>query len=100
MTRINSMPNMGKTGRHGKENQTEQSVIQSQRSSTLPVFLEVGSLVEVVSNTGVKVYGVVQWLGVPAGKHEEWAGIELVGIYNWSLRNSYNNCQASETAHI
>lgn len=54
----------------------EQSVVQSLSTSHVP--LEVGSMVEVMSNTGVTVYGVVRWLGVLGGKTDEWAGIELV----------------------
>ncbi|XP_041673074.1 ubiquitin carboxyl-terminal hydrolase CYLD [Cheilinus undulatus] len=77
VTRINSMPNIGSRARQVRERQTEPSVTQSQRSSICPVPLEVGSMVEVASNTGVIVYGVVRWLGVPAGKAVEWAGIEL-----------------------
>ncbi|XP_029133168.2 ubiquitin carboxyl-terminal hydrolase CYLD [Labrus bergylta] len=77
VTRINSMPNIGSRARQVRESQTEQSVIQSRRSNISPVPLEVGSMVEVVSNTGVTVYGVVRWLGVPVGKSGEWAGIEL-----------------------
>lgn len=77
VTRINSTPNIGSHARQVGENRTEQGVIQSQRSSTSHVSLEVGSMVEVVSNSGVTVYGVIQWLGVPEGKTDKWAGIEL-----------------------
>ncbi|XP_041810161.1 ubiquitin carboxyl-terminal hydrolase CYLD isoform X2 [Chelmon rostratus] len=77
VTRINSMPNIGSHARQARENHTEQSLIQSQGSRTCHVPLEVGSMVEVVSNSGVTVYGVVRWLGVPGGKTDEWAGIEL-----------------------
>ncbi|KAK2862522.1 hypothetical protein Q5P01_002055 [Channa striata] len=77
VTRFKSMPNIGLRSRHVREKPTEQSVDQSQRTSTSHVPLEVGSMVEVVSNSGITVYGVVQWLGVPAGKTDEWAGIEL-----------------------
>ncbi|XP_051271874.1 ubiquitin carboxyl-terminal hydrolase CYLD isoform X1 [Dicentrarchus labrax] len=77
VTRINSMPNIGSRARQVRENPAEQSVIQSQSSSTAHVPLEVGSLVEVVSNSGITVYGVVRWLGVPGGKTDDWAGIEL-----------------------
>ncbi|XP_038551921.1 ubiquitin carboxyl-terminal hydrolase CYLD isoform X1 [Micropterus salmoides] len=77
VTRINSMPNVGSRARQVRENHTEQSVIQSQSSSTSHASFEVGSMVEVVSNTGITVYGVVRWLGVPGGKTDEWAGIEL-----------------------
>lgn len=78
VTRINSMPNIGSRARQVRETHAEQSVIQSQSSSTSHVPLEVGSMVEVMSNSGVTVYGVVRWLGVPGGKTDEWAGIELV----------------------
>ncbi|XP_034389635.1 ubiquitin carboxyl-terminal hydrolase CYLD [Cyclopterus lumpus] len=77
VTRFNSMPNIESHPRQVGENRTEPSVIQSQRSSTSHGSLEVGSMVEVVSNTGVTVYGVVQWLGAPQGKTDKWAGIEL-----------------------
>ncbi|CAJ1051335.1 ubiquitin carboxyl-terminal hydrolase CYLD [Xyrichtys novacula] len=77
VTRINSMPSIGSRARQARENHTYPSVSQSQYSRTLPVVLEVGSMVEVVSNTGVTVYGVVRWLGIPPGKLNEWAGIEL-----------------------
>ncbi|XP_044076062.1 ubiquitin carboxyl-terminal hydrolase CYLD isoform X2 [Siniperca chuatsi] len=77
VTRINSMPNIGSRARQVRENHTEQSVIQSQSSSTSHVPLEVGSMVEVMSNSGITVYGVVRWLGVPGKRTDEWAGIEL-----------------------
>ncbi|KAL3059165.1 hypothetical protein OYC64_011147 [Pagothenia borchgrevinki] len=77
VTRINSMPNIGSRARQTRENLTEQSTVQGQSPSASHVPLEVGSLVEVVSNSGVTVYGVIRWLGVPAGKTNEWAGIEL-----------------------
>ncbi|KAM8915064.1 ubiquitin carboxyl-terminal hydrolase CYLD isoform 1-T2 [Spinachia spinachia] len=77
MTRINSMPNTGFHARQVEENRPKHSVIQRRSSSTPHVSLEVGSMVEVVSNSGVPVYGAVQWLGVPEGKADKWAGIEL-----------------------
>ncbi|KAF3689501.1 Ubiquitin carboxyl-terminal hydrolase CYLD [Channa argus] len=77
VTRIKSMPNIGTHSRHVRKKPTKQSVEQSQRTSTSHAPLEVGSMVEVASNSGVTVYGVVRWLGVPAGKSDEWAGIEL-----------------------
>uniref|UniRef100_A0A3P8VS20 ubiquitinyl hydrolase 1 n=1 Tax=Cynoglossus semilaevis TaxID=244447 RepID=A0A3P8VS20_CYNSE len=43
----------------------------------VPSYLEVGSMVEVVSSTGITVYGVIRWMGVLPGKTEKWAGIEL-----------------------
>nr|XP_019942059.1 PREDICTED: ubiquitin carboxyl-terminal hydrolase CYLD-like [Paralichthys olivaceus] len=73
VTRINSMPSESSRARQVIETRTEHNVIQS----TSPAPLEVGSMVEVVSNYGITVYGVVRWLGVPAGKTDEWAGIEL-----------------------
>lgn len=76
VTRINSMPSIGTRTRQVTENHTEPSVIQNQRLSASHA-LEVGSMVEVVSNSGVTVYGVVQWLGILGGKADEWAGIEL-----------------------
>lgn len=72
------MPNIGSQAQQLRDNPTEQSVIQRQSSTTSHVILEVGSMVEVVSNSGFIVYGVVRWLGVPTGKTDEWAGIELV----------------------
>ncbi|KAJ3602628.1 hypothetical protein NHX12_030377 [Muraenolepis orangiensis] len=45
--------------------------------------LEVGSTVEVKSNTGLTVYGVIRWTGVPVGKTGEWAGVEL----DYDVRN-------------
>ncbi|XP_071350800.1 ubiquitin carboxyl-terminal hydrolase CYLD [Trachinotus anak] len=76
VTRIHSMPNIGSRAHQVRENR-EQSVIQSQSLTRSNVPLEVGSMVEVVSNSGVTVYGVIRWLGVLAGKTVEWAGIEL-----------------------
>lgn len=78
MTRINSLPNFGSRARQLRANHADQSVTRGQSPSTSHVPLEVGSMVEVVSTTGVTVYGVIRWLGVPRGKTNEWAGIELV----------------------
>lgn len=77
VTRINSMPNIRSHPRRVSESRPEQSAVQSPSPSATHVALEVGSMVEVVSNSGIKVYGVIRWLGVPAGKTGEWAGIEL-----------------------
>uniref|UniRef100_A0A8D3ARN5 ubiquitinyl hydrolase 1 n=1 Tax=Scophthalmus maximus TaxID=52904 RepID=A0A8D3ARN5_SCOMX len=77
VTRINSMPNIGSRARQEREKHAEQNAAPSQSPSTSRVPLEVGSMVEVVSNSGITVYGVVRWLGVLAGKSDEWAGIEL-----------------------
>ncbi|KAM3621892.1 uncharacterized protein V6R79_017550 [Siganus canaliculatus] len=75
VSRVNSAPSTHAP--YVRDNRTESTIIESQRSNTPPVPLEVGSMVEVMSKTGVTVYGVVQWLGIPAGKVHEWAGIEL-----------------------
>lgn len=91
VTRINSMPTMGSRARQVKESHTEQRVIQSQSLTTSHVPLEVGSMVEVVSNLGVTVYGVVRWLGVPGGKTDEWAGIELDYEVNGCSDGKYGN---------
>lgn len=77
VTSINSTPTVGSFALQVRENHTVQDVFQSQSSSTSHAPLEVGSMVEVVSNSGITVYGVIQWLGVPGGKTGEWAGIEL-----------------------
>lgn len=72
------MPNIGRSARQAPEEQTGQSVVQNQQLSSAHVPLEVGCMVEVLSNTGVKVYGVIRWLGFLEGKGGEWAGVELV----------------------
>ncbi|XP_061642109.1 ubiquitin carboxyl-terminal hydrolase CYLD [Phyllopteryx taeniolatus] len=74
--RINSMANIRSHGQVN-EKQKEKSINPSRNHNPSRAPLEVGSLVEVVSNTGVTVHGVVRWLGIPVGKTSEWAGIEL-----------------------
>ncbi|XP_034726257.1 ubiquitin carboxyl-terminal hydrolase CYLD [Etheostoma cragini] len=91
VTRINSMPNIGSCAQQVRDNATEQSVIQSQSSSTSHVPLEVGSMVEVVSNTRITVYGVIQWLGPLEGKTGEWAGIELDYEVNGCTDGTYGS---------
>ncbi|XP_068171634.1 ubiquitin carboxyl-terminal hydrolase CYLD isoform X2 [Antennarius striatus] len=81
-TCITSMPSIGSQPRQ----HTEQNATQSQSSSASPVPLEVGSIVEVMSNTGVKVYGVIRWLGFLKEKSGQWAGIEL----DFDVRNCSN----------
>lgn len=76
VTRNSCISNIGSCAQPATENRTEQSLTQNQSLSSVP--LEVGSMVEVVSNSGITVYGVIRWLGVPGGKTGEWAGIELV----------------------
>ncbi|XP_067287245.1 ubiquitin carboxyl-terminal hydrolase CYLD [Pseudorasbora parva] len=39
--------------------------------------LEVGSMAEVISLNGLTVFGVIRWIGVPDGKKNDWAGLEL-----------------------
>ncbi|XP_061688425.1 ubiquitin carboxyl-terminal hydrolase CYLD [Syngnathoides biaculeatus] len=76
ITHINSMTNLRSHGQV-KENHKEKRINPSRNHNASHAPLEVGSLVEVVSNTGITVYGVVRWLGIPDGKTSEWAGIEL-----------------------
>lgn len=83
---MNSMPNIGSHARQQRDNQTEEAVIEGSRVSRMP--LEVGSIVEVESNTGIVVYGVVRWLGVLQGMTSEWAGIELVSDLNFIFKTS------------
>lgn len=82
---MNSMPNIGSHAQQLRDNSTEQSVIRRQSSASCHVPVEVGSMVEVVSSSGIIVYGVVRWLGIPAGKTDEWAGIELVSLHGCVL---------------
>ncbi|KAM4741692.1 ubiquitin carboxyl-terminal hydrolase CYLD [Anableps anableps] len=77
VTRMSSVPNIGTSKRQAMGRQSERSVVPSQTQSTAPVPLEVGSLVEVVNNAGITVYGVIRWLGILEGKMDTWAGIEL-----------------------
>lgn len=69
------MPNLGSNTLQ-RGNHTEEGVIQGSAVSQVP--LEVGSIVEVESTSGIRLYGVVRWLGVLKGKRNVWAGIELV----------------------
>ncbi|XP_061584032.1 ubiquitin carboxyl-terminal hydrolase CYLD [Cololabis saira] len=73
VTRIHSMPSIGSRARKAAESR----VIQHPRLDEVRERLEVGSMVEVESNTGIIVYGVIRWMGVPRGKTDQWAGIEL-----------------------
>lgn len=77
MSRINSMPALN--SRNAKKgsiflNTDVSSSIQSLSHSSL----EVGSMAEVISLNGLTVYGVIRWIGVPEGKKNCWAGLELV----------------------
>lgn len=73
------MPTIGSHTQQ-QENRLDGAVIQKQ------VPLEVGSIVEVASSSGVTVYGVVRWLGVPTGKTGDWAGLELVSWWRQRTR--------------
>ncbi|XP_067098595.1 ubiquitin carboxyl-terminal hydrolase CYLD [Osmerus mordax] len=77
VSRINSMPNLGSRRQHVKESQTDHKVMQSQTPKVSHIPFEVGSMVEVMSNTGITVFGVIRWIGAPEGKKSNWAGIEL-----------------------
>ncbi|XP_064822713.1 ubiquitin carboxyl-terminal hydrolase CYLD isoform X1 [Oncorhynchus masou masou] len=72
-SRISSMPNMGSCGRQVRD--VDQSVTPPESLSHHT--FDVGSLVEVTSNTGITVYGVIQWMGVLSENKIDWAGIEL-----------------------
>ncbi|XP_033823243.1 ubiquitin carboxyl-terminal hydrolase CYLD [Periophthalmus magnuspinnatus] len=70
VSRINSTSSVGSFG--------QQVNCRQPGSEGMPqVPLEVGSLVEVQSNSGLTVYGVIRWIGALKGKTGEWAGIEL-----------------------
>lgn len=76
VTRINSMPNIGSSALRQRGTRSEEAVIRGSGVSRVP--LEVGSIVEVESTSGILLFGVVRWLGILKGKKEKWAGIELV----------------------
>ncbi|XP_041834546.1 ubiquitin carboxyl-terminal hydrolase CYLD isoform X2 [Melanotaenia boesemani] len=77
VTRVKSMPSVGCHARQITETHTQPRVIQNRQLSISHAPLEVGSMVEVASNSGIIVYGVIRWLGTPGGQTDEWAGIEL-----------------------
>ena len=60
------------------ETRMDQRITASRGPAVDEAPLDVGSMVEVTSNTGATVYGVIRWKGSPVGKTGEWAGIELV----------------------
>ncbi|CAL8339650.1 unnamed protein product [Lota lota] len=82
VSRINSLPNM-RTRARSSETCMDQLITASHSPTAAEPLLDVGSMVEVPSNTGATVYGVIRWKGVPAGKTGEWAGIEL----DYDVRN-------------
>lgn len=69
------MPNIGSSTLQ-RGSHSEEGVLRGSSVSQVP--LEVGSIVEVESTSGILLYGVVRWLGVLKGKKNPWAGIELV----------------------
>uniref|UniRef100_A0A672SXU1 ubiquitinyl hydrolase 1 n=1 Tax=Sinocyclocheilus grahami TaxID=75366 RepID=A0A672SXU1_SINGR len=76
VSRIKSMPALN--SRNAKKgsillNTEVSGSIQSLSHSSL----EVGSMAEVISLNGLTVYGVIRWIGVPEGKKNCWAGLEL-----------------------
>ncbi|XP_014021957.2 ubiquitin carboxyl-terminal hydrolase CYLD isoform X2 [Salmo salar] len=78
VSRINSMPNMGSRERQVRGiNHLDQNVTQTPTQSPSHHPFEVGSIVEVTSNTGITVYGVIRWMGVLSENKNDWAGIEL-----------------------
>lgn len=81
VSRINSMPNMGSRERQVRGiNHLDQNVTQTPTQSPSHHPFEVGSIVEVTSNTGITVYGVIRWMGVLSENKNDWAGIELVSV--------------------
>lgn len=75
VSRINSMPALN------SHNAKKQSISNTDVSSSIQALsqysLEVGSMAEVISLNGLTVYGVIRWIGVPEGKKNCWAGLEL-----------------------
>ncbi|XP_036387759.1 ubiquitin carboxyl-terminal hydrolase CYLD [Megalops cyprinoides] len=72
VSRIPSLPNSGSRG--GQAGGSPPGVPQA---PTPQCPLEVGSMVEVEAGSGVTVYGVIRWIGLPEGQRDSWAGIEL-----------------------
>lgn len=88
MSRINSMPAL--KSRHAKK---ESILLNTNGSDSIQALshysLEVGSMAEVISLNGLTVYGVIRWIGVPEGKKNCWAGLELVRISIFSLSTKH-----------
>ncbi|XP_073681595.1 ubiquitin carboxyl-terminal hydrolase CYLD [Garra rufa] len=76
VSRINSMPAL--KSRIAKK---ESILLNTNGSDSIQALshysLEVGSMAEVISLNGLTVYGVIRWIGVPEGKKNCWAGLEL-----------------------
>ncbi|XP_057218280.1 ubiquitin carboxyl-terminal hydrolase CYLD [Triplophysa rosa] len=76
VTRINSLPS------YKSHSLKIGSIFRKQDvSNSIQVLsdcsFEVGSMVEVMSDNGMTIYGVIRWIGVPEGKKNDWAGLEL-----------------------
>lgn len=99
LSRIQSMPNMETRTKQDVENLREQKIVQNQRMDSSQARLEVGSMVEVVSDSGVTVYGVIRWLGIPEEKKKEWAGIELVIDWNFTHKHGLSISATILTLH-
>ncbi|XP_052466565.1 ubiquitin carboxyl-terminal hydrolase CYLD-like [Carassius gibelio] len=76
VSHINSMAGLNS---HNSEKQS--ILLNTDVSSSIHALshysLEVGSMAEVISLNGQTVYGVIRWIGVPEGKKNCWAGLEL-----------------------
>ncbi|XP_018594557.2 ubiquitin carboxyl-terminal hydrolase CYLD [Scleropages formosus] len=68
VSRFSSLPNLGPHCAAG---------VGGRASFSSAGPLEVGSVVEVTTEGGVLVYGVVRWIGVPKGRKGNWVGVEL-----------------------
>lgn len=77
VSRLNSLPALN--SRNAKKGSVVFKKDVSDSIQALSHYsLEVGSMAEVLSLNGLTVYGVIRWIGVPEGKKNCWAGLELV----------------------
>lgn len=81
------MPNVETSTKQDVWNHGEQRDVQNQQTDSSQMRLEVGSMVEVISDGGITAYGVIRWLGIPEEMTEEWAGIELVIDWNFTHKH-------------
>ncbi|MBN3304926.1 CYLD hydrolase, partial [Amia calva] len=70
----NSDPNLVQRGQDSRNSQISRG---SGPPRMLRSTLEVGSMVEFKAINLATLYGVVRWIGVPEGKNQPWAGVEL-----------------------
>ncbi|KAL0978605.1 hypothetical protein UPYG_G00172810 [Umbra pygmaea] len=78
VSRVNSVSSLGSLGRQVNDvTSTDQRVGQSPSPTLAQRDLELGSVVQVTSNTGVTVYGVIRWIGDLSENKKNWVGIEL-----------------------